>query len=454
MNIVILAAGIGRRMKSALPKVLHQICGKPMICHVFDAIATFKESNIVVVVPPNGTEIENTVRKFTRGKCKPKFAIQEKPLGTGDALKSAVPFLKINKPTLILFGDVPLLSKQSLKRFAKRFEKTSSLKILTTKIKQPKGYGRIIRNNRKEILLIREEADASTKEKKIVEIFAGPMLINTRVLKQLIHEIGQDNKQKEFYLTDLVAKAVQNNLAVNSLELEDSQEILGVNTIKQKLEAENILSQKKIEFYLEKGLQIKDPNNFNLRGDINFKANVTIDTGCVFDGEINLGKNVEIGPYTILKNVNIEDNVRVDAFSVIEESEIKKNSTVGPFARLRNGVVVGENCRVGNFVEIKNSVIGSSTKASHLSYIGDAEIGKDVNIGAGAITCNYDGKDKHKTTIEDNVFVGSNTSLVAPIKIKKGATIGAGSCITIDAPAKSLNVGRAKQTTIKNWKKN
>ena len=341
-----------------------------------------------------------------------------------------------------------------MKRFAKRFEKTSSLKILTTKIKQPKGYGRIIRNNRKEILLIREEADASTKEKKIVEIFAGPMLINTRVLKQLIHEIGQDNKQKEFYLTDLVAKAVQNNLAVNSLELEDSQEILGVNTIKQKLEAEIILSQKKIESYLEKGLQIKDPNNFNLRGDINFKANVRIDTGCVFDGKINLGRNVEIGPYTILKNVNIEDNVRVDAFSVIEESEIKKNSTVGPFARLRNGVVVGENCRVGNFVEIKNSAIGNSTKASHLSYIGDAEIGKDVNIGAGAITCNYDGKDKHKTTIEDNVFVGSNTSLVAPIKIKKGATIGAGSCITIDAPAKSLNVGRAKQTTIKNWKKN
>ena len=287
-----------------------------------------------------------------------------------------------------------------------------------------------------------------------MEIFAGPMLINTKVLKRLIQEIKQNNKQNEFYLTDLVAKAVKNNLAISSLELEDSQEILGVNTIKQKLEAEVILSQKKIEFYLEKGLQIKDPNNFNLRGDINFKANVTIDTGCVFDGEINLGKNVEIGPYTILKNVNIEDNVRVDAFSVIEESEIKKNSTVGPFARLRNGVVVGENCRVGNFVEIKNSVIGSSTKASHLSYIGDAEIGKDVNIGAGAITCNYDGKDKHKTTIEDNVFVGSNTSLVAPIKIKKGATIGAGSCITIDAPAKSLNVGRAKQTTIKNWKKN
>ena len=454
MNIVILAAGIGKRMKSSLPKVLHQICGRPMICHVLDAVATFKESNIVVVIPPNGTEIENTVRQFTRAKFEPKFAIQEKPSGTGDALKSATPFLKINKPTLILFGDVPLVSNQSLKRFAKNFEKTSALRILTTKIKKPKGYGRIIRNNRKEILLIREETDASIKEKKIMEIFAGPMLVNTRVLKSLIHEIKQNNKQNEFYLTDLVAKAVSNNLAVSSLELEDSQEILGVNTIKQKLEAEVILSQKKIEFYLEKGLQIKDPNNFNLRGDINFKANVTIDTGCVFDGEINLGKNVEIGPYTILKNVNIEDNVRVDAFSVIEESEIKKNSTVGPFARLRNGVVVGENCRVGNFVEIKNSVIGSSTKASHLSYIGDAEIGKDVNIGAGAITCNYDGKDKHKTTIEDNVFVGSNTSLVAPIKIKKGATIGAGSCITIDAPAKSLNVGRAKQTTIKNWKKN
>ena len=454
MNIVILAAGIGKRMKSSLPKVLHQICGRPMICHVLDAIGTFKESHIVVVVPPNETEIENTVRKFTRTKFKPKFAIQEKPLGTGDALKSAVPFLKINQPTLILFGDVPLLSNQSLKRFAKNFEKTSALKILTTKIKKPKGYGRIIRNNRKEILLIREETDASTKEKKIMEIFAGPMLVNTRVLKSLIHDIKQNNKQNEFYLTDLVAKAVSNNLAVSSLELEDSQEILGVNTIKQKLEAEVKLSQKKIEFYLEKGLQIKDSNNFNLRGDINFKANVTIDTGCVFEGEINLGKNVEIGPYSILKNVNIEDNVRVDAFSVIEESEIKKNSTVGPFARLRNGVVVGENCRVGNFVEIKNSVIGSSTKASHLSYIGDAEIGKDVNIGAGAITCNYDGKDKHKTTIEDNVFVGSNTSLVAPIKIRKGATIGAGSCITIDAPAKSLNVGRAKQTTIKNWKKN
>ena len=454
MNIVILAAGIGRRMKSSLPKVLHQICGRPMICHVLDAVATFKESNIVVVIPPNGTEIENTVRQFTRAKFKPKFAIQEKPLGTGDALKSAAPFLKINKPTLILFGDVPLVSNQSLKRFANNFERNSSFRIMTTKIKKPKGYGRIIRNNRKEILLIREEADASTKEKRIVEIFAGPMLINTKVLKGLIQDIKQDNKQNEFYLTDLVAKAVKNNLAIGSLELEDSQEILGVNTIKQKLEAELILSQKKIEFYLEKGLQIKDPKNFNLRGDVNFKANVSIDTGCVFDGEINLGRNVEIGPYTILKNVNIEDNVRVDAFSVIEESEIKKNSTVGPFARLRNGVVVGENCRVGNFVEIKNSVIGSSTKASHLSYIGDAEIGKDVNIGAGAITCNYDGKDKHKTTIEDNVFVGSNTSLVAPIKIKKGATIGAGSCITFDAPAKSLNVGRAKQTTIKNWKKN
>ncbi len=452
MNIVILAAGMGRRMKSSLPKVLHEICGRPMICHVLDAIATFKESNIVVVVPPNVTEIENTISQFMNTKL--KFAIQEKPLGTGDALKSAAPFLRINKPTLILFGDVPLVSNQSLKRFIKNFEKTSALRILTTKIRKPKGYGRIVRNNRKEILSIREEADASTKEKRIVEIFAGPMLISTRVLKRLIQEIKQNNKQNEFYLTELVAKAVKNNLAISSMELEDSQEILGVNTVKQKLEAEVILSQKKVESYLEKGLQIKDPNNFNLRGDINFKANVTIDTGCVFDGEINLGKNVEIGPYTILKNVNIEDNVRVDAFSVIEESEIKKNSTVGPFARLRNGVVVGENCRVGNFVEIKNSVVGNRTKASHLSYIGDAEIGKDVNIGAGAITCNYDGKDKHKTTIEDNVFVGSNTSLVAPIKIKKGATIGAGSCITLDAPAKSLNVGRAKQTTIKNWKKN
>ena len=207
-----------------------------------------------------------------RTKFKPKFAIQEKPLGTGDALKSAAPFLKINKPTLILFGDVPLVSNQSLKRFAKNFEKTSALRILTTKIKKPKGYGRIIRNNRKEILSIREEADASTKEKKIMEIFAGPMLINTRVLKRLIQEIKQNNKQNEFYLTDLVAKAVKNNLAVSSLELEDSQEILGVNTIKQKLEAEVILSQKKIEFYLEKGLQIKDPNNFNLRGDINFQS--------------------------------------------------------------------------------------------------------------------------------------------------------------------------------------
>ena len=454
MNVVILAAGIGRRMKSHFPKVLHQICGKPMICYVLDAIQCFEDSRIIVVVPPNSSEIKNTIIQSNNQKRKPKFVVQRRALGTGDAIKSALPVIRDSAPTLILFGDVPLLTKKSLTNFINRFKTGEAISILTTKLKNPKGYGRVIRGEKKEILAIREETDASVKEKRITEIYAGPMIIRTKFLKHTISEIQQDNQQSEFYLTDLVEKAAEKKLNLNSYELKDADEILGVNTTKQKLEAERILIKKKILLCLNKGLQIKNPDNFTLRGDIKFKTNVTVDAGCIFEGEINLGKNVKIGAYSILRNVVIGDNVCIEPYSYIEESHIKKNSIVGPFARLRNGVLVGEQCRIGNFVEIKNSTIKTGTKASHLSYIGDAEIGKNVNIGAGAITCNYDGQKKHKTKIEDDVFVGSNTSLVAPIKIKKGATIGAGSCITIDAPAKSLNVGRAKQTTIKNWKKN
>ena len=453
MNLILLAAGNGRRMKSNLPKVLHEICGRSMICRVLDITQKLKNLNTTIVVQKDHNLIKENINKNIDEKKVFHFAIQNEQLGTGDAVKSALDHLDNSLFTLILYGDVPLIEFKTIKLLCANLDSNSDVRILTANVIDPKGYGRVIRNKTKQIIKIIEEKDASGEERKIKEVFAGPLLIKTKVLKKIIRKLSRDNKQNESYLTDIVRFAAQQKLKVQSVNLKNEDEMIGVNDQSQKIYAEKIFKRRLIDFYQNKGLNIIDPERFDIRGELTFKKNVTIDIGCILTGKIKLGNNVLVGAYSNLKNVEAGDNVEIKPYCHIENSKLKKGSSIGPFARLRDQTTIGQNCRVGNFVEIKNSFLGFGTKASHLSYLGDAKIGKNVNIGAGAITCNYDGINKNITTIDDNVFIGSNSSLVAPIKIKQGATIGASSCITEDAPAKSLNVERNKQTTIKNWKK-
>ena len=444
LSIVILAAGKGTRMNSQLPKVLQPLAGKPILQYVLDTTHSLKPNNISIVAGHKSEMLRELIKDKNIS-----WQIQDTQLGTGHAVIQAIPDLNSDK-TLILYGDVPLIKKADLQFLIKKSD--TGLAVMTHIKNDANGYGKILREDNK-IQGIIEDKDCNEEQKKIKEINTGILVADTKYLKQWLSRLTNENAQKEYYLTDIVKFAVEDNITVSSHEVEEEVSISGVNSKSELAYIERGLQLNKAEELMEKGVTVLDPNRIDIRGQLTCGQDVTIDIGCIFEGNVNLGNNVHIKPYSFIKNSNIDENSTIEAFSHIDSSKVGSSCRVGPYARLRPGTVLESEVHIGNYVEIKNSLVDQGTKINHLSYIGDSEIGKNVNIGAGTITCNYDGLDKHKTIIEDDVFVGSNTQIVAPLKVGKGATIGAGSTITKDVPKNDLTLSRAQQKTISGWVK-
>ena len=444
LSIVILAAGKGTRMNSQLPKVLQPLAGKPILQYVLDTTHSLQTNNISIVAGHKSEMLRELIKDKNIS-----WRIQDTQLGTGHAVIQAIPDLNSDK-TLILYGDVPLIKKADLQSLIKKSD--TGLAVMTHIKNDANGYGRILREDNK-IQGIIEDKDCNEEQKKIKEINTGILAADTKYLKQWLSRLTNKNAQKEYYLTDIVKFAVEDNITVSSHEVEEEVSISGVNSKSELAYIERGLQLNKAEELMEKGVTVLDPNRIDIRGQLKCGQDVTIDIGCIFEGNVNLGNNVHIKPYSFIKNSDIDENSTIEAFSHIDSSKVGSSCRVGPYARLRPGTVLESEVHIGNYVEIKNSLVDQGTKINHLSYIGDSEIGKNVNIGAGTITCNYDGVDKHKTIIEDDVFVGSNTQIVAPLKVGKGATIGAGSTITKDVPKNDLTLSRAQQKTISGWAK-
>lgn len=447
MNIVILAAGQGKRMHSNLPKVLHPVAGKALAQHVIDTARSLAPEKLVVVYGHGGEVVRATLAAPDIA-----WAEQAQQMGTGHAVAQALPALSSASQTLVLYGDVPLTSAQTLKRLLEA-GKDGALAILTVDLANPSGYGRIVRDATGKVLRIVEEKDAGPEEKAIREVNTGIMAVPTVRLQAWLGQLKNDNAQGEYYLTDIVALAVAEGLPVRTSQPEGEWEVLGVNSKVQLAELERQHQRNLAEALLVAGVRLADPARIDIRGQLQHGRDVAIDVGCVFEGEVQLGEAVEIGPYCVLKNVRVGAGTRIDAFCHFEDAVIGPDGVLGPYARLRPGAELGPEVHIGNFVEVKKSRIGAQSKANHLAYIGDAEIGQRVNVGAGTITCNYDGANKHKTIIEDDVFIGSDTQLVAPVTVGRGATLGAGTTLTKDAPPDSLTVSRAKQLSINGWQR-
>ena len=379
------------------------------------------------------------------------WALQEPQLGTGHAVQQALPFVADGGTTLVLYGDVPLIQADTLKRLLQAAE--GALAILTVELEDPQGYGRIVRDASGRVVRIVEQKDASREERSIPEINTGIMAMPTERLGEWLARLSSDNAQNEFYLTDIVGMAVEEGLPVHTANPQHAWEVLGVNSKVQLAELERIAQRCQAEKLMEQGVRLADPARLDVRGSLECGRDVFIDVNCVFEGEVHLADAVEIGPNCVLKNARIGTGARIAAFTHIEDAVVGADGMIGPFARLRPGTELAEDVHVGNFVEIKKSSIAAHSKANHLAYIGDATIGSRVNVGAGTITCNYDGANKHRTVIEDDAFIGSDTQLVAPVTVGRGATVGAGTTLTKDAPAESLTISRARQSSIAGWKR-
>lgn len=446
MNIVILAAGMGKRMNSDLPKVLHSLAGRPLLAHVLDTARSLNPDRLIVVYGHGGEQ----VKKRTAGEDL-AYVRQEPQLGTGHAVMQSISLLEDSVPTLVLYGDVPLIGKSSLARLVEAAGK-DKLGILTAKLDDPTGYGRIIRE-KGQINRIVEQKDGNPDELAVNEINTGIMVIPTVPLKSWLSSLSNNNSQGEYYLTDIVGKAVADQIDVTSAQPDAIWETLGVNSKRQLAELERVYQKNMAEALLDKGVGLADPDRIDIRGSLICGRDVFIDVNCIFEGHVVLADGVSIGANCIVRDCNIGKNAEVRPFCHLDGANIGSASLIGPYARLRPGAELGEEVHIGNFVEIKNSQIAAHSKANHLAYVGDSSVGARVNIGAGAITCNYDGANKHKTVIEDDVFIGTNCELVAPVKVGSGATVGAGTTLTRDVPAGSLTVSRAKQTTINDWKR-
>ncbi len=446
MNIVILAAGQGKRMHSHLPKVLHPIAGKALAAHVLDTARRLGQSRICLVVG-HGGEVVRSALAAADVAC----AVQEPQLGTGHAVMQALPLLDGEGMTLVLYGDVPLIQAATLQRLVQAAG--DGLAVLTVDLENPKGYGRIIRDSAGRVQRIVEEKDATPAERLVRETNTGIMALPTARLKDWLSRLSNDNAQGEYYLTDVVALAVADGVPVHTAQPEGEWEVAGVNSKVQLAELERVYQLRLAHGLLEQGVRLADPARLDVRGQLRCGRDVAIDVGCVFEGEVVLEEAVDIGPYCVLKNVTVKAGARIAAFSHLEGAVVGPDAIVGPYARLRPGTELGAEAHVGNFVELKNSILGPGSKANHLAYVGDADVGARVNIGAGTITCNYDGANKFRTVIEDDAFIGSDTQLVAPVRVGKGATLGAGTTLTKDAPPGGLTVSRARQTSVSNWKR-
>lgn len=447
LNIVILAAGMGKRMRSARPKVLHALAGKSLLVHVLDAARALSPGKICVVYGHGGESVPGAINDNDIVWVK-----QEVQLGTGHALLQTLPYLDAKGVTLVLLGDVPLIKIATLARLiAKATE--NNVVLLTAELDTPFGYGRIVRNQMGTIQAIVEEKDASESQRAIREINTGMMVLPNACLHDFLPRLQNNNSQGEYYLTDVIAMAVEARIRVDACHPVHSWEILGVNSKAHLAELERIHQRECAEDLLEQGVMLADPARIDVRGQLVCGSDVEIDIDCIFEGTVQLGDDVKIGPHCILRNVTVASGTTILPFSLIENAVIGKDCQVGPYSRIRPGTQLRDEVHVGNFVEVKNSDIGRGSKANHLSYLGDSVIGKKVNIGAGTITCNYDGAFKHQTIIEDEVFVGSDTQLVAPVRVAKGSTIGAGSTITRDTPEDQLTLSRSKQVSVPGWKR-
>jgi bifunctional UDP-N-acetylglucosamine pyrophosphorylase/glucosamine-1-phosphate N-acetyltransferase len=446
MNIVILAAGQGKRMHSHLPKVLHPIAGKALAAHVLDTARDLGQSRICLVVGHGGKVVRSALAAPDVA-C----AVQEPQLGTGHAVMQALPLLDGEGMTLVLYGDVPLIQAATLQRLVQAAG--DGLAVLTVDLENPKGYGRIIRDSAGRVQRIVEEKDATPAERLVRETNTGIMALPTARLQDWLSRLSNDNAQGEYYLTDVVALAVADGVPVHTAQPEGEWEVAGVNSKVQLAELERVYQLRLAHGLLEQGVRLADPARLDVRGQLRCGRDVAIDVGCVFEGEVVLEEAVDIGPYCVLKNVAIKAGARIAAFSHLEGAVVGPDAIVGPYARLRPGTELGAEAHVGNFVELKNSILGPGSKANHLAYVGDATVGQRVNIGAGTITCNYDGANKHRTIIEDDAFIGSDSQLVAPVTVGRGATLGAGTTLTKDAPADSLTVSRARQVSLAGWKR-
>jgi len=445
LNIVILAAGKGTRMYSEKPKVLHALAGKPLVQHVLDCAVALQPQQVCVVYGHGGEAVPQAVCQYEA-----RFVLQEPQLGTGHAVQQAMPHLANNGNTLVLYGDVPLIQLGTLHRM---LQAGDGLVLLTVDLDNPAGYGRIVRNEQGDVLGIVEEKDASPGQREIREVNTGILLAPTGKLREWLANLRNDNAQGEYYLTDIVGMAVQQGIAVHTVQPAHEWEIHGVNSKAQLAVLERAWQQVEAARLLAHGVTLADPARIDVRGRLNCGRDVEIDVGCVFEGDVTLGDNVKVGAYSIIRNAVIAGGACIAPYSLIDSSEVGADCHIGPYARLRPGTRLHDSVHIGNFVEVKNSEIGSGSKANHLSYIGDSTVGSRVNLGAGTITCNYDGANKHRTIIEDDVFIGSDTQLVAPVTVGRGATIGAGSTITQDAPEGELSLSRSKQVTINGWKR-
>ena len=433
-------------MLSQKAKVLQKLGGKTMLHHLL-LKAKQISNDISVVVGFDKEGVENEISKLS---VDAQTFLQKEQLGTADAVKTTIDNINDSEKVLILYGDVPLIKRKTLQDLCLI---DSEISILTTTLKNPTGYGRVIKDENNFAISIVEEKDATDLQKRIKEIFTGILVANGSVLKTLIPQINNENSAKEFYLTDLIGIATNNGFKINTLN-STQDETMGANSRKEQEELERVLRVMNTEELLKKGITLIDKTRVDVRGDVKAGSDCSIDVNVILEGDVEFGNNVEVGANTIICNTKIGDNTKILPFSHIDSAKIGADCSIGPYARLREGSVIEDSAKVGNFVETKKTKIGRSSKANHFTYLGDADIGDDVNIGAGTITCNYDGKDKHKTEVGDGSFIGTNSSLVAPINIGKNAYVGAGSTITKDVPDNALGVGRGKQKNKENWAKN
>jgi len=446
MSVVILAAGKGTRMYSDLPKVLHPLAGKPMVQHVIDAAMKLGAKNVHLVYGHGGELLKSTLHNDALN-----WVLQAEQLGTGHAMQQAAPHFADDEDVLMLYGDVPLIAVETLKRLL-AVKPQGGIGLLTVKLQDPSGYGRIVRENGNVVGIV-EHKDASDEQRQINEINTGILVANGNDLKRWLGKLNNNNAQGEFYITDIIALAHAEGNKIEAVHPACLSEVEGVNNRLQLSQLERVYQAEQAEKLLLAGVMLLDPARFDLRGVLEHGRDISIDANVIIEGMVKLGNRVKIGAGCILRDCVIGDDCEISPYSVLEDAQLEAACTVGPFARLRPGAELAEGAHVGNFVEIKKARLGKGSKAGHLSYLGDAEIGDDVNIGAGTITCNYDGANKHKTIIGDGVFVGSDTQLVAPVTVGKGVTIAAGTTVTRDIADNELVLSRVKQVHIQGWER-
>jgi bifunctional UDP-N-acetylglucosamine pyrophosphorylase/glucosamine-1-phosphate N-acetyltransferase len=444
LHVVILAAGQGKRMRSSLPKVLHKIAGRPLLARVIDAARALKPERIYVVYGHGGEQV-----RAAFGGAPLEWVAQARQLGTGHALLRALPLVPRAATVLVLNGDVPLVRAETLRKLVRGAGK--GIAIATSDLSDPAGYGRVLRDAKGRVLRIVEEKDATRAERAIREWYAGFLAGNASRLAGWLARVANRNAQKEYYLTDVIGIAAAAGAPVSSVKATERMEFAGVNSREELAILERAYQNAQAKKLLAAGVQLADLWRVDVRGDLACGQDVAIDVNCVFEGSVRLGDRVRIGPNCVLRNVKVAADTEILAFSLLEDAEVGAGCRIGPYARLRPGARLENAVHIGNFVEVKASRIGARSKANHLAYIGDAEVGRDVNVGAGTITCNYDGARKHRTVIEDDCFIGSDATLVAPVRIRKGSYIGAGSTISRDTPPGQLTVARARQVSVRRW---